>query len=144
MGFDFSKKLLNLRPTYLLAHHESFNIYFNELENALEFQLKEHSHKLLLGHLNFLSAHLILKIVLNNLSTLIMGRMDRYESNLMTWVRASNNKLVDRAVRYADTLLKQKGIEKNYEELVRACFRLKDAIPRDQSLVLTLVKEFSP
>ena len=73
-----------------------------------------------------------------------MGRMDRYETNLMTWVRASNNKLVDRAVRYVDTLLKQKGIIIPYEELVIACFSIKDQIPRDQSLVLTMVKEFSP
>jgi N-acetylmuramic acid 6-phosphate etherase len=72
-----------------------------------------------------------------------MGRMDRYESNLMTWVRASNYKLIDRAVRYVDTLLKQKGIQVPYDVLVHACFRIKDQIPRDQSLVLTLVKEFS-
>lgn len=144
VGFDFSKKLIELRPKYLSAPHTHFKIYFNEKENALEFSLKENFHRLPLGELNFLSAHLILKIALNNLSTLIMGRMNRYESNLMTWVRASNNKLVDRAVRYVDTLLKQKGIEISYDELVRACFKLKDAIPRDESLVLTMVKEFSP
>ena len=144
IGFDFSKKLIELRRTYLPAQHNHFKIYFNEKENALEFSLKENFHKLPLGHLNFLSAHLVLKIALNNLSTLIMGRMNRYESNLMTWVRASNNKLVDRAVRYVDTLLRQKGIEVSYDELVHACFRLKETIPRDQSLVLTMVKEFSP
>ncbi|MBP9681065.1 MAG: hypothetical protein KBD76_06645 [Bacteriovorax sp.] len=143
MGFDFSQRLLSLRPTYLKANHAHFKIYFNERDNSLEFSLLDHYAKLSLGELNFLSAHLVLKIALNNLSTLIMGRMDRYESNLMTWVRASNNKLVDRAVRYADTLLKQKGIEKSYEELVIACFRIKDTIPRDQSLVLTMVKELS-
>lgn len=144
MGFDFSKQLLTLRPTYLNATHASFKIVFNEKENALEFSLKGHFFKLALGDLNFLSAHLVLKIVLNNLSTLIMGRMDRYESNLMTWVRASNNKLVDRAVRYVDTLLKLKGISVSYDELVYACFRLKESIPSDESLVLAMVKEFSP
>ncbi len=143
MGFDFSKQLLTLRPTYLNANHSHFKIVFNEKENALEFALNELFFKLPLGDLNFLSAHLVLKIVLNNLSTLIMGRMDRYESNLMTWVRASNNKLVDRAVRYVDTLLKQKGISVSYNELVYACFRLKETTPSDQSLVLVMVKEFS-
>lgn len=143
MGFDFSKNLVTLRPSYLSTPHSHFKIYFNEKENALEFSLKDNFAKLPLGDLNFLSTHLILKIALNNLSTLIMGRMDRYESNLMTWVRASNNKLVDRAVRYVDTLLKQKGVVVSYEDLVRECFRLKDQIPRDQSLVLTMVKEFS-
>lgn len=144
MGFDFSQQLTSHRPKYLSAIHSNFKILFDGNINALNFSLKENTHQLDLGELNFLSAHLILKIVLNNLSTLVMGRMDRYESNLMTWVRASNNKLVDRAVRYVDTLLRQKDITVSYEELVQACFRLKDQIPRDQSLVLTMVREFSP
>ena len=144
MGFDFSKQLTLTRPTYLSAAHSHFKIFFDDKKNAINFSLLENSHQLELGELNFLSTHLILKIILNNLSTLVMGRMNRYESNLMTWVRASNNKLVDRAVRYVDTLLRQKGIIVSYDELVGACFRLKDQIPRDQSLVLTMVREFSP
>ncbi|MDO9181957.1 MAG: hypothetical protein Q7U04_06095, partial [Bacteriovorax sp.] len=143
MGFDFSQCLTSFRPKYLKANHSNFKIFFDEELNAINFALKENSYQLKMGTLNFLSTHLVLKIILNNLSTLVMGKMDRYESNLMTWVRASNNKLVDRAVRYTDTLLKQKGIEISYEELVHACFRLKDQIPRDQSLVLTMVAEFS-
>ena len=143
MGFDFSRRLLELRPTYLKSPHTHFKINLDEDKNAITFSLKDHTFQLDLEELNFLSAHLVLKIVLNNLSTLVMGRMDRYESNLMTWVRASNNKLVDRAVRYVDTLLKQKGVVVEYDELVKACFRIKDQIPRDQSLVLTMVAEFS-
>lgn len=143
IGFDFSKKLTQLRPTYLKAPHTHFIIKFNESSNSLIFTLKDLTYELPLGELNFLSAHMILKITLNNLSTLVMGRLDRYESNLMTWVRASNNKLVDRALRYVDTLLKQRGIIVPYDELAHACFRIKEQIPRDQSLVLTMVKEFS-
>jgi len=142
MGFDFSKRLTELRPQYLKATHAHFKIDLNEETNVLTFELDGLKSQLALEGLNFLSAHLVLKILLNNLSTLIMGRMGRYESNLMTWVRASNNKLVDRACRYVDTLLKQKGIVVSYEDLVRACFRIKDQIPRDQSLVLTMVREF--
>lgn len=143
MGFDFSHKLTTLRPTYLNAPHSFFKIYLDDKKNSLNFSLQNLNFELHLDGLSFLSTHLILKIVLNNLSTLIMGRLDRYESNLMTWVRASNNKLVDRAVRYVDTLLKQKGVNVPYDTLVEACFRLKDQIPRDQSLVLTMVREFS-
>lgn len=47
-----------------------------------------------------LSHHSLLKIILNNLSTLIMGRMSRYESNIMTYVKPTNYKLIDRATRY--------------------------------------------
>ncbi len=143
MGFDFSSQLINHRKSYLPTPHHHFKILFNEQENAIEFTLDELTHKVQLNQLNFLSAHLVLKVLMNNLSTLIMGRLNRYESNLMTWVRASNNKLVDRAVRYADVLLKQKGITISYSDLVHACFRLKDDVPRDQALVLKMVEEFS-
>jgi len=142
-GFDFSEKFPEMRATYLKSKHHHFKIYFNESKNQIHFELDELTHILELNELNFLSVHLVLKVLMNNLSTTIMGRMGRYESNLMTWVRASNNKLVDRAVRYATTLLAQKGIEVPYEKLVHTCFRLKDQIPRDQALVLKMVEEFS-
>lgn len=142
-GFDFSQSFPEKRREYLKAEHHNFKIYYNKSKNIITFELDEISHTLRLEGLNFLSVHMILKILMNNLSTTIMGRMGRYESNLMTWVRASNNKLVDRAVRYASTLLLQKGISVPYDELVRACFNFKDEIPRDQALVLKLVEEFS-
>ncbi|MBY0415585.1 MAG: hypothetical protein K2Q18_15535, partial [Bdellovibrionales bacterium] len=144
MGFDFSKDFPDVRATYLKKKHHYFKVYFKEDKNQITLELDNLFHVINLGDLNFLSAHLVLKILMNNLSTTIMGRMGRYESNLMAWVRASNNKLVDRAVRYATTLLEQKGIKDvSYEKLVHACFRLKDVIPRDQALVLKLVEEFS-
>ena len=142
-GFDFSKNLIEARLRYLKVPHSRFKIFIDQEKNEISFSLNQLSHIVSLKNLNFLSAHMVLKMQLNNLSTLIMGRMDRYESNLMTWVRASNNKLVDRSVRYVDILLRKKGIEISYEDLVLACFRLKDQTPRDQSLVLRLVREFS-
>ena len=142
-GFDFSGKFPQMRASYLKNKHHHFKIYYNKPNNQIYFELDELTHTLELGELNFLSAHLVLKVLMNNLSTTIMGRMGRYESNLMTWVRASNNKLVDRAVRYATTLLTQKGIDVPYEKLVHSCFKLKDKIPRDQALVLKIVEEFS-
>jgi N-acetylmuramic acid 6-phosphate etherase len=80
--------------------------------------------------------------MLNTHSTILMGRQNRYESNLMTWVRASNFKLIDRSVRYAKILLKEKGIEADYNKLVLICYKHKDQIPRDQSLVLLMVDEY--
>lgn len=142
MGFDISQNFPQMRSEYLKKKHHHFKIFFERDLNQIHFELDHLKHTLELKDLNFLSAHLVLKILLNNLSTTIMGRMGRYESNLMTWVRASNNKLIDRAVRYASTLLKKKGIEVSYDELVHACFRLKDQIPRDQALVLKMVEEF--
>ncbi len=54
-----------------------------------------------------LSHHSLVKIILNNLSTLIMGRMNRYESNIMTYVKPTNYKLIDRAARYVLILAKE-------------------------------------
>ncbi len=143
VGFDFSRKIEQLRLKYLKAAHAHFKIQFEAKTNSFLFQLKGVTHSLYLKDLNFLSAHLILKICLNNLSTLVMGRLGRYESNLMTWVRASNNKLVDRAVRYAALMLERKGVVVSYEDLVFACFRNAEKLPKDQSLVLSLVGEFA-
>ena len=143
MGFDFSNQLLSHRKKYLDIPHHHFKIELDEKKNTLTFSLDELKHEIPLGALNFLSTHLILKILLNTHSTLLMGRMNRYQSNLMTWVRASNFKLIDRTVRYAGILLAQQGSMISYEELVHACFRLKEVTPRDQSLVLTIVESFS-
>lgn len=140
-GFDFSSNLLTLRSKYLKGNHHHFKIYFIESENKITFELDGLKKEIHFDNLSLLSVHTVLKVMLNNLSTIIMGRMNRYEANLMTWVRASNNKLIDRAVRYASVLLKKDNIEVSYEDLVRECFRLKEILPRDQALVLELVKE---
>jgi N-acetylmuramic acid 6-phosphate etherase len=142
MGFDFSSQLINHRKKYLDVIHHHFKISLDKEKNTLSFSLDELNHTIPLNSLSFLSTHLVLKIFLNSHSTILMGRLNRYESNLMTWVRASNFKLIDRTVRYASHLLELKGVIVNYDELVHACFHLKDKTPRDESLVLRIVEEF--
>jgi N-acetylmuramic acid 6-phosphate etherase len=67
--------------------------------------------------------HLILKCRLNLQSTLVMGRLGRFESNLMTRVRPSNYKLVDRAARYLQHRhMQASGQRLSYREAVRAVF----------------------
>lgn len=139
-GFDFSKNLIANRAKYLSKNQHHFKIYYNETTQDLSFEFLDEKKVISLKGRHFLSVHMILKMLLNNLSTVIMGRIGRYESNLMTWVRSSNNKLIDRSVRYAQTLLKQKGIDADYEELVRLCFDLKDNISRDEPLVMLMVE----
>ncbi len=43
-------------------------------------------------------------------STLVMGRLGRFEGNLMTWVYPSNGKLIDRAARYTEILLHRRAM----------------------------------
>lgn len=67
--------------------------------------------------------HLFLKCCLNLQSTLVMGRLGLFESNLMTRVRPSNYKLIDRAARHAQHQHIQKtGQPLPYETAVRQVF----------------------
>lgn len=82
-------------------------------------------HQLELGpsSTSLLLRHLLLKIFLNMQSTLVMGRLGRFESNLMTWVKPANNKLIDRAARYRQNQHFQKtGKPLPYEDAVRLVF----------------------
>jgi N-acetylmuramic acid 6-phosphate etherase len=79
-----------------------------------------------MGKCDLLGVHLTLKMLLNMHSTLLMGLMNRYQSNIMTFVRPSNNKLIDRCVRYAQLLLREKGVEVDYKDLVNDCFNFMD------------------
>jgi len=143
MGFEISSNFPQMRAKYLNSIHHHFQISFDEKVKKIIFSLDELHHEVDVSKLTLLSTHLMLKLFLNNLSTVIMGRMGRYEDNLMTWVRASNNKLIDRAVRYAEKLLLKKGVSVSYEDLVRTCFDLKEITPRDQALVLKIVEKMS-
>jgi N-acetylmuramic acid 6-phosphate etherase len=81
------------------------------------------SHDLDLAEYPVLIRHLILKCCLNLQSTLVMGRLGRFESNLMTYVRPSNYKLIDRAARYLQHKHTQEtGQQLPYEEAVRRTF----------------------
>ncbi|NDV62188.1 hypothetical protein G0Q06_06990 [Puniceicoccales bacterium CK1056] len=80
-------------------------------------------HDLGLDEAPLLLRHLILKCSLNLHSTLVMGRLKRFESNLMTFVRPSNYKLVDRAARYMQNHhLQQTGTPLAYEAAVVRVF----------------------
>ncbi|MCZ6747313.1 MAG: hypothetical protein O7C74_08885, partial [Acidobacteria bacterium] len=75
--------------------------------------------------------------ILNIHSTLVMGRLGRYESNLMTWVSPTNGKLVDRAVRYVQHLLADAGqADRTYESIVRRLFAEMEASEPGESVVL--------
>ena len=67
-----------------------------------------------------------------------MGALGRYEGNVMTWVRPSNYKLIDRTIRYVDLLTKNKHKEFSYETIAEAVF---DEIPKmspSEALVLAV------
>ena len=70
-----------------------------------------------------------------------MGRLGRYEGNVMTYVRASNNKLIDRAIRYIDLILKNNKITASYSEICHTLYEMLEKTPSDQSIVLATAGE---
>jgi N-acetylmuramic acid 6-phosphate etherase len=140
LGFDFSGKVLQRRQEHEnKAQQHRFKILYDK--SGISFNLGTTSHFLTSPFSNPLFTHLILKMLLNAHSTLIMGRLGRYEGNVMTYVRASNNKLIDRAVRYIDLLLKKKNIDLSYSDLTHILFSMIEKTPPDHSIVLETVAE---
>jgi len=141
LGFDFSVIGSGLRHGSLAAAaHHCFSIM--NRPDRLAFEFDGDRHDVVTSGTDLLSRHLVLKMLLNMHSTLVMARLGRFEGNVMTWVKPSNNKLIDRAIRYADFLLKKNGISVTYEQLVYACFELQESVGPDQSLVHALVRKF--
>lgn len=97
------------------------------------------------GGASLLETHVLLKMVLNQHSTLVMGRLGRYQGNIMTYVRAANGKLIDRAARYVCALHGDKyGHEAAYPDAVRAVFAALDKLPPDQPVVLRALDLLRP
>jgi N-acetylmuramic acid 6-phosphate etherase len=140
LKYDFGKDLIVRRSQ--LLEKEAAIFVVKEEESGVFFQIGESQFIHDYGQ-DLLSKHLMLKMHLNLLSTLIMGRMNRYEGNIMTWVRPSNLKLIDRTIRYAQILLERKELQFDYEFLVRRLFEIKNSVSKDQSLVLALVSACS-
>ncbi len=139
-GFDFSQNVFNRRNLRLKsARQHLFKILYDK--TGILFNLGSEKHFLETPFSTPLFIHLILKMILNAHSTLIMGRLGRYEGNVMTYVRASNNKLIDRAIRYIDMLLKNKKINLSYHDLAHILFEMIEKTPSDRSIVLATVDE---
>jgi N-acetylmuramic acid 6-phosphate etherase len=117
-GFDISEKGLTQRATSC----KSKNFFISHQDESLLFDFDSLKANFHVGS-DILLAHLSLKMLLNAHSTLIMGLLERYEGNVMTYVRPSNFKLIDRAARYVEYLLKRDGKVAVYSEIVGAIFK---------------------
>ncbi|MBK7892380.1 MAG: hypothetical protein IPJ84_16505 [Bdellovibrionales bacterium] len=95
----------------------------------------------------------ILKYLLNLQSTLAMGRVGRYQGNLMTFVRPANNKLIDRALRTLRSLAARQpeserraqiynwiAQEAPDEQLLAALFAAMDQIQPDEPAVIAALE----
>lgn len=135
-GFDFSRELVAKRKSRLNgAREESFRI--DREEGRMVFRLGSLCHEIEVAGMHLLHEHLLLKMLLNAHSTLVMGRMGRFESNVMTWVKPSNGKLIDRSIRYVQHLLEHRGIHRfSYEDICRQLFAEIEKLGEGESVVL--------
>ena len=84
----------------------------------------------------------MVKMLLNAHSTLVMGLLNRYEGNVMTWVRSSNNKLIDRSARYILHLLKAQGKTAEYSDVVEKIFEERENLEENDPIVLKVLRRF--
>jgi N-acetylmuramic acid 6-phosphate etherase len=135
--FDFSVHALAKRRSQLpqRTHHEL--TIGRTAGDGIGFRLEEEAHEAPGRGLPELLQHLLLKQMLNIHSTLVMGRLGRYEGNLMTWVSPTNGKLVDRAARYVGHLLDAAGHPTpGYESIVQQLFAEMDGMSPGEPVVL--------
>jgi N-acetylmuramic acid 6-phosphate etherase len=139
-SFDFSRRAALFRKRILPdAQHHVFTI--NSTERSLVFGFRGLEARFALPEQNGLLSHLTLKMLLNMHSTLVMGRLKRFEGNLMTWVYPSNGKLIDRAARYTQILIERKAYgDFSYDEIVRAQFAAKADLSPSESIVHKTIK----
>ncbi len=136
-GFDISRQGLGHRSRLIPA--EEFSVSYRAGAVAMAFG--EARAEFGWGN-DPLVNHLMVKMLLNAHSTLLMGLLERYEGNVMTWVRPSNNKLIDRAARYAQQLLAQRGKTVVYEDVVLKIFEEIEVLNENEPVVMKVVGRF--
>ncbi len=134
--FDFSVGAREFRKWLTKdVEHSDFEIFRHK--DTLHWRLQNIERALIWPENSFsLFEHTLLKMLLNIHSTLVMGRLGRYKGNMMTWVYPTNGKLIDRASRYVQTLLREEGFDFSYEQAVSALFQMKTRVTGNQSIVL--------
>lgn len=137
LGFDFSEGSSDKRQALTGQVPQRFAIVDGGAQ-GIQFRFRNQTAYLHgFSHGPDWRHHVLLKMALNIQSTLVMGRLGRYEGNFMTWVYPTNGKLVDRAARYTLLLLERRGVHGvSYEEVVRAQFAEKATLKPNESIVL--------
>ncbi len=137
LGFDISQEGLKERRLHLPC--VDFSIF--QQNSKVVFKCQDEERTFSWGD-EPLFNHLMVKMLLNTHSTLIMGLLGRYEGNVMTWVRPSNNKLIDRAARYVAQILKGKGLFPSYDEIVLKIFEEIEVVNENEPVVMRVVEKF--
>lgn len=148
-GFDFSESVLNRRAQNGIQTSVIIDIEF-EGHSDLAFRTSQAADTRPQWETRFevgtssIVRQSILKYLLNLQSTLAMGRIGRFHGNLMTYVKPTNGKLIDRALRTVRTLLSQPQLSKidrdpnsfSEDELLSAVFVAMEEVATGEPVAL--------
>jgi len=124
------------------AKHHRFGI--SSHDDGFLITFKEHRLKIRTPGLTEFEQNLLLKLILNIHSTLVMGILARFESNLMTYVKPTNYKLIDRTIRYVQRLTTLAGNPPvPYAKVAKKLFELRDSLSADEPIVLRVLHALS-
>jgi N-acetylmuramic acid 6-phosphate etherase len=134
-GFDISESGRQIRSQKVDT--EDFRIFYQS--GKVHFSCQQIQVEFNWGS-DPLKNHLMTKMLLNAHSTLIMGLLGRYEGNVMTWVRPSNYKLIDRAARYILQLAARQGKSVTYDAVVELIFKESETLKENDPIVLRVLE----
>ncbi|MGB0372385.1 MAG: SIS domain-containing protein [Opitutales bacterium] len=138
LGYDISARAADHRAEGMGSSPHVFSI--EEDASGLRLQL-DNLELCIPAPRDLLIRNLYLKLLLNAHSTLVAGRLGRYEGNWMTWVKPSNRKLIDRAIRYIRQIQEQRGLPvPGYETVCLALFETRSNMQPESSIVLETLK----
>lgn len=112
LGYDLTEEIVKKRQQYMPSA-KPVNINIQTHEKSIRIQFAKHEIIIPLQQnkipqvLHDLHKQTLLKLILNSHSTLIAGRMGCFTGNLMTSVRASNVKLVNRSIALTSRLFSE-------------------------------------
>ena len=137
-NLDSDCRKRRIQKTGTTKHHR-FGI--ERTVGGIRWSLEELVWNISTGYLGILEKNLLLKMLLNIHSTLVMGKLGRFESNLMTYVKPSNFKLIDRSIRYVKLLARHRNIEApSYRDIARCLFETKETINPKDPIVLKVLE----
>jgi N-acetylmuramic acid 6-phosphate etherase len=134
LGYDFSTSLERRRRQLGTDNVHVFDIADQDAD--VVFSIDGAEARFRRPH-SLLCEHLLVKCAMNIVSTLVMGRMNRFYGNVMVFVRPTNNKLIDRSIRYIRLLLEDEGFSPlTYEDVCLALFQEFEESRADEPVVI--------
>lgn len=136
LGYDFSDRVIALRKKRV-GEKKQHVFAISQTKNKLVVKFKNWRFEIQEPGNDVLERNLLLKMLLNTHSTAVMARLGRCHGNVMTYVKPSNYKLIDRAIRYITHLRTQEGLPAlPYAKICRALFKAKADLKPDEPVVM--------